>query len=98
MVDFQWNPSDPWTFFSVADEAGEGGGGTLQLWRVSDMVHRPEDEVLAELEQYREYIITGNEAALQKRPAEPAQQPAGAAGSGDRTGATDAAEGGVAAS
>ncbi|KAI3436729.1 hypothetical protein D9Q98_006144 [Chlorella vulgaris] len=98
VVDFQWNPSDPWTFFSVADEAGEGGGGTLQLWRVSDMVHRPEDEVLAELEQYREYIITGNEAALQKRPAEPAQQPAGAAGSGDRTGATDAAEGGVAAS
>ncbi len=31
VVDFQWNPHDPWTFFSVADEAGEGGGGTLQV-------------------------------------------------------------------
>lgn len=49
----QWNPADPWTFFSVADEAGEGGGGTLQLWRVSDLVYRPEEEVLAELEPYR---------------------------------------------
>ena len=46
--------ADPWTFFSVADEAGEErGGGTLQLWRVSDMVHRPEEEVVAELEPYR---------------------------------------------
>ena len=53
VVDFQWNPADPWTFFSVADEAGEGGGGTLQLWRVSDLIYRPEDEVLAELEPYR---------------------------------------------
>lgn len=49
----QWNPADPWTFFSVADEAGEGGGGTLQLWRVSDLVYRPEEEVLSELEPYR---------------------------------------------
>jgi hypothetical protein len=53
VVDFQWNPASPWTFFSVADEAGLGGGGTLQLWRVSDMVYRPEEEVLVELEQYR---------------------------------------------
>jgi histone-binding protein RBBP4 len=53
VVDFQWNPADPWTFFSVADEAGEGGGGTLQLWRLSDLVYRPEDEVLGELEPYR---------------------------------------------
>lgn len=69
VVDFQWNPHDPWTFFSVADEAGEGGGGTLQLWRVSDLVHRPDEEVLQELEQHREYIITGQESAL-KKPSE----------------------------
>jgi len=53
VVDFQWNPADAWTLLSVADEAGEGGGGTLQLWRVSDLVFRPEDEVVAELEQYK---------------------------------------------
>ena len=69
VVDFQWNPADPWTLLSVADEAGEGGGGTLQLWRISDFVYRPDEEVLAELEPYRDYIITGQEAALQKKPA-----------------------------
>lgn len=81
VVDFQWNPHDPWTFFSVADEAGEGGGGTLQLWRVSDMVYRPEDQVLAELEPYRDYIISGSEAALKKADALAAPpEPAGADG------------------
>ena len=25
----------------------------LQLWRISDLIYRPEEEVLAELEQYR---------------------------------------------
>mgnify|MGYP001150549816 CR=1 FL=1 len=53
LVDLQWNPSDPWSLMSVSDDAKEGGGGTLQLWRVSDLIYRPDDEVLAELEQYR---------------------------------------------
>src|SRR5690606_6454408 len=41
VVDFQWNPIDPWTFCTVSDEGGSGvppGGGTLQLWRVADLV------------------------------------------------------------
>jgi histone-binding protein RBBP4 len=53
VVDFQWNPHDPWTMMSVSDDVGEGGGGTLQLWRLSDLVYRPDEEVLQELEQYR---------------------------------------------
>ena len=66
MVDFQWNPNDPWTFFSVADEAGEGGGGTLQLWRVSDLLSLPEEEAVAQLEPYRDYIVHGTAEALAK--------------------------------
>lgn len=41
VIDFQWNPIDPWTFCTVSDEGGSGvpsGGGTLQLWRVSDYI------------------------------------------------------------
>lgn len=52
-MDLQWDPSDPWTLMSVSDDVREGGGGTLQLWRVSDLIYRPDEEVLAELEQYR---------------------------------------------
>ena len=50
MVDFQWHGGDPYTMVSVS-ESGEGG--TLQVWRISDMIWRPIDEVLAELEQHR---------------------------------------------
>lgn len=59
VVDFQWNPHDPWTLMSVSDESQMEGGGTLQLWRISDLIHRPEEEVLAELEANREFIVTG---------------------------------------
>lgn len=46
---------------SVSDDSTEGpegegtktGGGTLQLWRISDLLYRPEDEVVAELEAHR---------------------------------------------
>lgn len=53
MVDFQWNPHEPWTIMSVSDESQMEGGGTMQLWRISDLLHRPEEEVLAELEANR---------------------------------------------
>ena len=53
VVDFQWNPHDPWTLMSVSDESQMEGGGTLQLWRISDLIHRPEEEVLAEMEANR---------------------------------------------
>ncbi|CAN6457111.1 unnamed protein product [Victoria cruziana] len=59
VVDFHWNASDPWTIVSVSDDCGStGGGGTLQIWRMSDLIYRPEDEVLAELEKYKSHILS----------------------------------------
>ncbi len=54
MVDFHWNPAEPFTLMSVADDSAlDKGGGTLQLWRISDLITRPEEEVLVELEPHR---------------------------------------------
>ena len=50
VVDFQWHATDPYTMASVSDS---GEGSTLQAWRISDMIWRPIDVVLAELEQHR---------------------------------------------
>ena len=44
--DFQWNPFDPWT---IAGVSSGDGGNTLQMWRVNDLIYRPEEEALAEL-------------------------------------------------
>jgi hypothetical protein len=33
--------------------ASSKDGGTLQLWRVNDLIYRPEEEVVEELEQHR---------------------------------------------
>ncbi|CAM8899687.1 hypothetical protein QQ045_012439 [Rhodiola kirilowii] len=58
VVDFHWNASDPWTVVSVSDDCGtSGGGGTLQIWRMSDLIYRPEEEVLAELEKFKSHVI-----------------------------------------
>ncbi|XP_068651904.1 WD-40 repeat-containing protein MSI4-like [Aristolochia californica] len=59
VVDFHWNASDPWTIVSVSDDCeSTGGGGTLQIWRMSDLIYRPEEEVLAELEKFKSHILT----------------------------------------
>lgn len=53
VVDFQWNPTDPWTVLSVCDDVDVYcGGSNVQVWRVSDLIHRPEQEVLEELRQH----------------------------------------------
>ncbi|XP_057506328.1 WD-40 repeat-containing protein MSI4-like [Actinidia eriantha] len=58
VVDFHWNSADPWTVVSVSDDCEtSGGGGTLQIWRMSDLIYRPEEEVLAELEKYKSHVI-----------------------------------------
>lgn len=58
VVDFHWNASDPWTIVSVSDDcASTGGGGTLQIWRMLDLIYRPEEEVMAELDTLKSHII-----------------------------------------
>ncbi|CAI9261021.1 unnamed protein product [Lactuca saligna] len=52
VVDFHWNSHDPWTIVSVSDDGeSTGGSGTLQIWRMIDLIHRPQEEVINELEQ-----------------------------------------------
>ncbi|KAH9762959.1 WD-40 repeat-containing protein MSI4 [Citrus sinensis] len=67
VVDFHWNASDPWTVVSVSDDCDStGGGGTLQIWRMSDLIYRPQDEVLAELEKFKahESRIIANSSSI----------------------------------
>ncbi|CAN6906920.1 unnamed protein product [Brassica oleracea] len=59
VVDFHWNAEDPWTIVSVSDDCETtGGGGTLQIWRMNDLIYRPEEEVLAELEKFKSHVMT----------------------------------------
>lgn len=59
VVDFHWNAADPWTIVSVSEDGEKtGGGGTLQIWRMIDLIHRPEDEVIAELETFKSHLLT----------------------------------------
>ncbi|KAF3655189.1 WD-40 repeat-containing protein MSI5 [Capsicum annuum] len=59
VVDFHWNVSDPWTIVSVSDDGEKtGGGGTLQIWRMIDLIYRPHDEVLSELEKFKSHLLT----------------------------------------
>ncbi|KAL3532618.1 hypothetical protein ACH5RR_006139 [Cinchona calisaya] len=58
VVDFHWNAYDPWTVVSVSDDGeSSGGGGTLQIWRMTDLLYRPEEEVLAELQHFKDHVI-----------------------------------------
>mmetsp|Transcript_32149 Transcript_32149/g.83310 ORF Transcript_32149/g.83310 Transcript_32149/m.83310 type:complete len:464 (-) Transcript_32149:92-1483(-) len=61
VVDFQWNPHNPWTLASVSDDVSSGmAGGTLQIWRMNDLIYRDRDEVINELEEHRDFIVHGN--------------------------------------
>lgn len=57
VVDFHWNVADPWTLISASDDGDLSGGGTLQIWRMSDLIYRPKDEVLAELQQFKDHVL-----------------------------------------
>lgn len=59
VVDFHWNVADPWTIVSVSDDGeSTGGGGTLQIWRMIDLIYRSEDEVLDELDKFKSHLLT----------------------------------------
>jgi hypothetical protein len=46
VADVHWNPSpeEPYTCMSVSDDSEEDGtgGGSLQIWRINDLIWRPE--------------------------------------------------------
>uniref|UniRef100_A0A7N0UZX9 Histone-binding protein RBBP4-like N-terminal domain-containing protein n=1 Tax=Kalanchoe fedtschenkoi TaxID=63787 RepID=A0A7N0UZX9_KALFE len=57
--EFHWNTHDPWTIVSISnDDENHGGGGTLQIWRMIDLIYRPEEEVLAELDKFKSHLLT----------------------------------------
>ncbi|KAG6388541.1 hypothetical protein SASPL_149969 [Salvia splendens] len=59
VVDFHWNAADPWTIVSVSEDGEKtGGGGTLQIWRMIDLIYRPEEEVIAELDKFKSHLLT----------------------------------------
>lgn len=51
IVDFAWNPYDPWACVSVSDDSYDQrmGGGTMQMWRVAEWITRPRAEALRDL-------------------------------------------------
>ena len=42
IVDFDWNSCSPWTMVSMSDDSQNPrlGGGTMQVWRISDLLHK----------------------------------------------------------
>lgn len=54
ITDFQWNPHDPWTV--VSSGSGANVASTCQFWRISDLITRPKEEVMQELEKHSAYI------------------------------------------
>eukprot|EP00889_Picochlorum_renovo_P000230 jgi/Picre1/27260/NNA_000229.t1 len=67
VVDFCWNPDEQWTIMSASVDSSTGkGGGTLQTWKVSDLVYKSEEQLMSELEPYRDYIVSGDESQLPK--------------------------------
>lgn len=64
VVDFCWNPVDEWTVLSASVDVGAAGGGTLQMWRMSDLIYRSEEDIMAELEPFKEFIVGGDVSKL----------------------------------
>ncbi|XP_020250955.1 WD-40 repeat-containing protein MSI4-like isoform X2 [Asparagus officinalis] len=56
VTDFNWSISDPWTIASVSTDSGSNPGGSLQIWCMSDLIHRPTEEVLEELNRFKDHI------------------------------------------
>ncbi|PNH03646.1 WD-40 repeat-containing protein MSI4 [Tetrabaena socialis] len=72
VTDFQWHPSEQWTIISVSDNSGvtdDGADGSLQVWRIMDLIYRPLEEAVQELEKHRQFIMHGSvEKAKDKAP------------------------------
>ncbi|THG12354.1 hypothetical protein TEA_001016 [Camellia sinensis var. sinensis] len=69
VVDFHWNAADPWTV-SVSDDCDtSGGGGTLQIWHMNDLIYSPEEDALAELEKFKSHVVDSMKQHLQGKAA-----------------------------
>ncbi|KAF7814144.1 WD-40 repeat-containing protein MSI4-like [Senna tora] len=40
----QWHPNDPWTIVSASNDSKGPGGGTLQVWRMMDLIYGEEED------------------------------------------------------
>eukprot|EP00245_Coleochaete_scutata_P007090 TRINITY_DN2212_c0_g2_i3.p1 TRINITY_DN2212_c0_g2~~TRINITY_DN2212_c0_g2_i3.p1 ORF type:complete len:814 (-),score=235.64 TRINITY_DN2212_c0_g2_i3:767-3106(-) len=50
VVDFQWNPQDPWVLMSASEDVElEKGGGTIQIWKMNEVVYKGGDAEKEEL-------------------------------------------------
>lgn len=55
IMDFHWLPdeTDPWCIATISETiGGEGGGSTLQIWRMSTLISSPRDQVASQLRTY----------------------------------------------
>ena len=41
---------------SVSNDTERNGGSTMQMWRVSDLLYRPEEEMREEIQGFRELL------------------------------------------
>jgi histone-binding protein RBBP4 len=72
--DFDWSKTEPWLFMSVSDEgpATSGGGGSLQVWRISDFLTRAKDPELVSV--LKKALAKAQQAELAKIDATRAAQ------------------------
>ena len=64
--DFDWSRTEPWLFMSVSDEGPSvsGGGGSLEVWRISDFLTKAKDP---------EFVSVLKKALAKTQQAEPAK-------------------------
>ena len=73
IVDFDWNPHSAWTIASMSDDSQNPrlGGGTLQVWRITDLIYKSlecDENAQAEwMEQLRTGLAKAEEEDAEKK-------------------------------
>eukprot|EP00245_Coleochaete_scutata_P007087 TRINITY_DN2212_c0_g1_i2.p1 TRINITY_DN2212_c0_g1~~TRINITY_DN2212_c0_g1_i2.p1 ORF type:complete len:471 (-),score=112.94 TRINITY_DN2212_c0_g1_i2:338-1750(-) len=74
VVDFQWNPVDPWVIMSASDDVGtKKGGGTIHIWRMNDLLYKEKEDAIGELSLFSSEISA---KAPKPKPVESKRKPA----------------------
>ncbi len=56
--EFQWNVHSPWTLMSTSTDSISGAsGGTIQVFRINDLIYNAQEDVTRELEDYKGKIL-----------------------------------------